>query len=127
MPTRRVDRQDTPAQRSARAKVAALKRHSVAPDQMAAARDGKLAMFERAVDPDEQLDPEERRRRGNRLFRAWMTDLAYQASRQKRGQTFRVPVLADWLANVTKKAAPSQNGAAQEVSDAATSPAPTRS
>lgn len=121
---------DTPSQRSARARRAALAKHAFEPDPMAIARDAKLAMFERAVDPDEQLDPEERRRRGNRLFRAWMTDLNYQSSRKRRGQTFRALELGPWLEEAGRKrtASPaSVDDAVQEDRDAATSPASARS
>ena len=118
---------DTPGQRSARARRAALQKASFAPDNMAAARDAKLLLFEKAVDVDLILDGEERRRRGHRLFRAWMTDLAYQASRERRGQSFRTLDLSSWLEAAMKKAAPSQNGAAQEDGRDHGAPTPTES
>jgi len=124
MPTPRVERQDTKAQRKLRASSAALAKNAFAPDSMAIARDAKLAMFERVVDPLELLDVEERRRRGHRLFRSWMGDVAYNASRKRRGQSYRDLILADWLANVTKKAAATAHAATAEETRDATATAP---
>jgi len=98
MPTPRVEIRETPEQRSARARRAALAKNAACPDSMEAARAKKRALFEAAVDPDGKLDPAEREKRADRLWRAWHTDLSYQASRKRRGQTYRKLVLSEWLA-----------------------------
>jgi len=113
MPTPPVERQDTPAQRSARARRAALSRHSFAPDNMATARAAKFELFARAVDPSSTLDPEERHRRANRLFKAWHVALSYETGRRRRGQSYRALVLGPWLESM-KRAATPESVAAQE-------------
>jgi len=70
---------------------------------MSRAREERFRLFERAVDPDDILQPAERQRRADRLLRAWLTDIAYQSSRKRRGQAYRKLVLADWLDAATKK------------------------
>jgi hypothetical protein len=92
---------------------------------MEIARSAKAKLFEDAVDPDGRLDPADRKLRGDRLFRAWMTDVGYQATRKRRGQTYRKLVLAEWLEAATKKtaAAPTTATAFEEERDVS-APAP---
>lgn len=50
----------------------------------APARAGFLARFEREVDPDNQLDPEERRTRAVYARKAYMADLAARSAAARR-------------------------------------------
>jgi hypothetical protein len=71
---------------SDRASVAALTRHAFG-DTVAAtapARAGFRAKFERQVDPDNRLTPEERSRRADRLMRAHMLKLAAKSADARR-------------------------------------------
>jgi hypothetical protein len=78
----------TPEQRSQRARIAALDRWS-REDPVAAtapARRAFLESFERKVDPDGVLTPEERARRAACAHRAHMQRLAFKSARgRKRG------------------------------------------
>jgi hypothetical protein len=70
-------------------RIAALSRWAHEPDPVSAtapARAGFLARFEREVDPDNELTPEERRLRADRAMRAHMIALA-RKSRAKRAAT----------------------------------------
>lgn len=69
----------TPAQRSQRARIAALARHSRTDGQQATqqAREAFLARFERQVDPDNRLDPQERARRAEAAKREHFQRMAY--------------------------------------------------
>jgi hypothetical protein len=67
-------------------RAAALRRWAFTDDPVEATaklRAGFLARFEREVDPDNQLAPDEREKRARRLMRAHMIDLA-RRSRAKR-------------------------------------------
>jgi hypothetical protein len=74
----------TAAQRSQRARIAALARHSRSDGQAAtsAARSAFLARFEREVDPEGRLDPAERVRRAEAAKRAYFQRLAFARSRK---------------------------------------------
>lgn len=77
----------TPAENSARARIAAHTRWSREADRTAAteaARSGFLARFEREVDPDGVLDPAERAFRAEHARRAHMASLAFKARKTKR-------------------------------------------
>lgn len=76
----------TPEQRRLRASVAAHVQWASEPDRSArtkAARDGLLAKYEREVDPDGKLPPEERRRRAEHLRKAHMARMALASSRAR--------------------------------------------
>lgn len=77
----------TPAQRSMRARIAALSRVSSPtydPHQAtAAAERGKWAKYERQVDPDCTLSLDERRRRAVSAWQADMARARYQKSRTR--------------------------------------------
>ena len=69
-----------PLQRSINARIAALSRWA-GEDGAAAARKGQQALresFERQVDPDGELPPEERARRAFRAYRAHMLRIGKQ-------------------------------------------------
>lgn len=79
----------TPEERSRHARMAALTRWSREDPalNMARARDGQWAKFERQVDPDGTLDPAERQRRAKRAQRAHMIKLRMvrDAKRKRAG------------------------------------------
>ena len=74
----------TPAQRSQRARIAALARHSRTDgrDATQPARSAFMARFERQVDPDNQLDPVERAKRAGRARRAHFQAMAFARHRK---------------------------------------------
>lgn len=68
-------------------RAAILKRWAHEPDPVAAtapARAGLRARFEREVDPDGELDDDERRKRADRLMRSHMTQLSARAVEARR-------------------------------------------
>lgn len=69
----------TPEQRSQRARIAALARHSRTDGHQATqpAREAFLARFERQVDPDNRLTPQERARRAELAKREHFQRMAY--------------------------------------------------
>jgi hypothetical protein len=75
----------TPAQRSMRARIAALTRVSSPSydphEATAAAERGKWAKYEALVDPSGSLAPPERRRRATAAWQADMTRARYRKSR----------------------------------------------
>lgn len=74
------------SQRSMVARIAANSRWATEPDRRAATRpgtDGLLARFEREVDPNGELTPDERRRRALSARKAHMQRLALRSA-QKR-------------------------------------------
>jgi hypothetical protein len=76
----------TPEQRRMRAQTAALTRWAYEPDRAKATRpalNGMLAKFERQVDPDGTLPPEERQTRAEALRRAHMRSLALKSSQTR--------------------------------------------
>jgi len=87
MPDRRTAAHSslTPQQRSQRARIAALTRHSRTDGLEAtqAARDAFLARFERQVDPGNELDPAERVRRAEAAKRAHFQSMAFARHRAK--------------------------------------------
>lgn len=76
----------TPEQRVLRARKAGLTTHARHDSKAIAARarNGFLARFEREVDPDGQLPPEERLRRAKLARKAYMTGLALKSSQARR-------------------------------------------
>jgi hypothetical protein len=73
----------TPAQRTMRARLAAHTLHAQGKTNTKAATAGFMARFEREVDPEGQLDPEERRRRADSAMKAYMAGLSLRASQAK--------------------------------------------
>jgi hypothetical protein len=81
----------TPAERSLRARLAAYTMHAQRDSRETSApgRAAFLARFEREVDPDSTLDPEERQRRAALARSAYFTRLslrAIQARKARRAQ-----------------------------------------
>jgi hypothetical protein len=78
----------TPAERSLRARIAVHTLHATrdARETTAAARVGFLARFEREVDPDGMLDPNERRRRAEHARRAYFARLSMAAAAARRAK-----------------------------------------
>jgi hypothetical protein len=77
----------SPAERRLRAQLAAHIQWSREPDPTARTANGRaafLARFEREVDPDGRLDPEERRRRAEHARRAYFTRLALASAKAHR-------------------------------------------
>lgn len=78
---------ETPAERSAKARSAALIRWAHTPDRTAATAAARAAMinkFETLADPDNKLSPSERAAAGDRLRRAHLSDMARRSSRSRR-------------------------------------------
>ena len=75
----------TPAQRTLRAKLAANSRWSREDGHANAVRGqaGLLAKFEREVDPDGTLTPEQRAKRAEAAYRAHMQRLAFASSKAR--------------------------------------------
>ncbi len=75
-----------PSERSARARIAALNLHSQRDPQQTTkpAREAYLSSFERAIDPQRVLPPEERARRAKRALRAHMIELALRSAAVRR-------------------------------------------
>ena len=67
------------------------------------ARRGFLARFERAVDPDQALSPEERTRRAERALRAHMLILAQRSARVRSAKKQKKATLAGSSARVAKE------------------------
>lgn len=79
----------TPEERRLRASIAANVRWSREKDRTAAtaaATAASLARFEREVDPDGVLPPEERARRADNARRAYFQRLALKSSRARRAK-----------------------------------------
>jgi hypothetical protein len=76
----------SPSERSLRARLAAYAMHSQHDAQKTTAkgRAAFLARFEREVDPDGRLDPEERRRRAEQARRVYFTRLALASTKARR-------------------------------------------
>jgi hypothetical protein len=76
----------TPAERSQRARLAALSRHaqSDGKESTRKATEASWARFERQVDPEGRLSPKERRRRAKLAERAHMTRLALASAQARR-------------------------------------------
>lgn len=76
----------TPEQRSMQARMASYARWAGPADPRKAtepARKGFMARFERQVDPDKTLPPEERQRRAEAAMRSHMARLALNSSRAR--------------------------------------------
>lgn len=78
----------TPAQRSLRARIGAYAQHARhdTRETTAAARAAFLARFENQVDPDRQLEPDERERRALAARRQHFAELAYRSARVRAGR-----------------------------------------
>ncbi|HEY1119933.1 MAG TPA: hypothetical protein VGE43_19615 [Acidimicrobiales bacterium] len=77
----------TPEERALRARLASHTSWARTPDRAArtqAARDASFARFERQVDPDGQLAPEERRRRAENARKAHMASMALKSAQARR-------------------------------------------
>lgn len=73
----------TPAQRSLRARIAAHALHAKGGTNTRAATEAFLGRFEREVDPNLELPPDERQRRAKHARKAYMSALSLKASRAK--------------------------------------------
>jgi hypothetical protein len=78
----------TPGERTLRARAAAYEMHAKHGSQKAAIKGqaALLARFERRVDPESRLTPEERRRRALLARRAHMARLALASARSRRAK-----------------------------------------
>jgi hypothetical protein len=78
----------SPAERSLRARLAAYAMHARhdARQSSANGRAAFLARFEREVDPDSRLDPEERRRRAEHARSAYFIRLALASAAARRAK-----------------------------------------
>lgn len=79
----------SPEQASLRAKLGAHALHAAGKTNTAPARKAFLERFEREVDPEGKLDPDERARRAEHAKKAYFTRLALKAAkaRRKAGQS----------------------------------------
>lgn len=73
----------TEGQRRLRARAAAFAQHAQGRTNTGPATIAQLARFEREVDPDGSLPPDERARRAGYARRSYMTKLALKASRAR--------------------------------------------
>ena len=79
----------TPEQRKLRSSAASLTRWALEDDRGAAMKPalaGRLARFERQVDPDSVLEPDERARRAELAKTAYMRGLALKSSRSRQAK-----------------------------------------
>lgn len=83
----------TPAQRSMRARAAAYAMHAQGKTRTGPATAAHLARFEREVDPDRVLTPEERNRRAGFALRSYMAKLALKASKKRAASTAKPTAL----------------------------------
>lgn len=74
----------TPSERSLRARMAAHALHAKGATNTAPARKAFLERFEREVDPDGVLDPQERARRAEHAKKAYFAKLALASSVARR-------------------------------------------
>lgn len=74
----------SPKERSLRAKLAAHSLHAQGGTSTAAGTAAFLSRFERQVDPDGLLMPEERSRRAEHAKKAYMSALALKSSKSRR-------------------------------------------
>jgi hypothetical protein len=81
----------TPAQRTLRARAAAFAQHAQGRTSTAAGTAAFLARFEREVDPDGTLPPEERARRAEFARRSYMAKLGLKASKAKAARAAEKP------------------------------------
>jgi len=73
----------TPAARKLRARLAAHAMHAQGKTNTKPATQAFLAKFEKEVDPDGKLPPEERRRRAEHARRAYMARLALKSAQAR--------------------------------------------
>jgi len=79
----------SPAERSLRARTAVHTSWANTTDRRKRTSNGTaafLARFERQVDPNNELDPDERARRAESLKKAYMSGLALKAAKSKRAK-----------------------------------------
>jgi hypothetical protein len=74
----------SPSERSLRARAAAHALHAQGGTSTKAGTAAFLERFERAVDPDGSLPPEERARRAEHARKSYMSSLALKSSRARR-------------------------------------------
>lgn len=79
----------TPAQRVVRARAAAFAQHAQGRTNTGPATVAQIVRFERQVDPDGTLAPDERARRARLAQRAHMTLLALRSSRARLARRVR--------------------------------------
>ena len=79
----------TPSQRTLRARAAAYALHAQGKTNTGPATVAQLARFERQVDPDGALPPDERARRAEYARKSYMTNLCLKASRARRARPHR--------------------------------------
>jgi hypothetical protein len=82
----------TPQQRSLRARLAAYSRWAVDPNRQEATKPARKAWaqrFEREVDPEQKLAPEERQRRAHSAMKARMLSLSLRSSRRRQQRRAR--------------------------------------
>lgn len=74
----------TPAERTLRARLAAHAGHAQGKTNTAPARAAFRERFEKEVDPEGELDPNERARRAEHALKAHMTGLALKSAKARR-------------------------------------------
>ncbi len=84
----------SPAQRSLRARAAAHALHALGGTSTRAGTTAFLERFDRQVDPDGLLSPDERARRAAHARKAYMTGLALKASRARSRRSPSAPEAA---------------------------------
>jgi hypothetical protein len=75
----------SPAQRTLRARIAAESMHAQGKTNTTKARKGFMARFEREVDPERTLSPQERAKRADHALKAHMAKLALASARARSG------------------------------------------
>jgi hypothetical protein len=81
----------TPAERRLAGRIGALRIHASGKTTTTKARRAFLARFEREVDPDNRLTPEERERRAGFARRAYFAKLAFRSAQARRAQRDNPP------------------------------------
>ena len=82
----------TPSERAMAASIGSLTRWAQEPDRKAAMKPARAAFenrFERQVDPNNELDPAERAKRAEMLFKAHMRRLALASAKARRAKSRR--------------------------------------
>jgi hypothetical protein len=78
------DHEVTPDERTLRARIAAHRQHAQGKTNTAPARAAFLDRFEREVDPDGTLPPDERARRAEHARKAYFLDLARKSAAARK-------------------------------------------
>jgi hypothetical protein len=77
----------TPQERSMRSRIAAHRVHAAGKTNTAPARKAFLYRFEREVDPEGTLSPQERHKRAEHARKAYFTSLALKSAQARRKRT----------------------------------------